>query len=594
MDNQKPTHIHKLFVSILFYGIFFIGMLPFLSFFGCKTEEAKDKHSDFYTSLNEVSELIEYDIDSTFSILDSLLVVAMKQEDPLMIAWTHILFGQAYSYKDYIFIAIDYYKKAIQQLEEANDLELKAKILNNLAMNYVYNNQIVEAIEAFESMLEVSKLTNDEQVYHFGLMNLASQNTKLGLYDIASKQNEEALNYFQRENDSIEIALCFLNSSEIAQAKGDLETAIDLLIQVIQIYPDTETIDIWNYHLLLSRLYLESGQYDSALKYYSFLEELKPYFSTTYSDALKVELLGDYHQKLDNLAEAFANYEKAYDLYEQSESMEEQQNMLRKIIRMSLNTEYSYLAEKYYPIFDSLQTIELRQVSQQRADELSSILHMNLLSESLDEERLISKQRSTLILYMSMLLLILFIVIIIGILYQRKLKRLYRVLYDKNIETMSADNPVGIDAEGDYVEKISETDENNSNLLLSRFSKILVSKALYTDPNLTLKQAASMLGTNDRYLSFAINQGTNSNFNAYLNKHRIKVAQSMLLNPQFQHYTIEAIAEVVGFANRQTFFRVFKQVSGLNPTQFREFASRKESKLSTSVFTNKKVENPVL
>ena len=587
MAFQKTTKIEILFPMTHFFRFFFIIAFSLLYLSACNTKDVRNEHDDFYNALNGLSDIMEYDLDSTIGILDSLIVVAVSQKDPLMIAWTHILYGQAYSNKDFNYLAIDHYKKALIQLELTNDLELKSMVLNNLAMAYSYNNQTVEAIEAFESMLEIAGLTNAESVYHFGLMNLANLNTKIRLFDVAIRQNMEALSYFKGENDSTEIAICLLNNSEIAQAKGDLDTAINYMLKVLQICPATDTIGMWGFRFKLSQLYLENGQYEDAMRNFILLDELESDFLSTYDEALKTEFLGDFYRGRNDIAVAIAKYDRAYDLFEQSESLENQQNMLRKIIQTSLDSDYTYLVNEYYPIYDSLHSAELQRISRNRAEELSSLLHMNMLADSLDEERFVNKQRSNFILYMSILLFFLILVIILGSLYHIKLKRLYKVLYNKNIETIAADNHSEPEAAENNKEQVYGEGENNTNLLLFRFSKLIVDKAIFTDPNLTLKQAASMLGTNERYLSFAINQGTNSNFNAYLNKYRIRVAQGMLLNPKYRHYTLEAIAEEVGFANRQTFFRVFKQMSGLNPTQFREFSGQKKKELLTSHFAEK-------
>ena len=94
--------------------------------------------------------------------------------------------------------------------------------------------------------------------------------------------------------------------------------------------------------------------------------------------------------------------------------------------------------------------------------------------------------------------------------------------------------------------------------------------APYRSQNLTLKQLADQLGINSKYLSQVINELHNQNFMDFINSYRIQEAQKMLRSSRYDHYTIVAIAQEVGFRSRSAFYAAFKKVTGKTPTEFKK------------------------
>jgi len=60
------------------------------------------------------------------------------------------------------------------------------------------------------------------------------------------------------------------------------------------------------------------------------------------------------------------------------------------------------------------------------------------------------------------------------------------------------------------------------------------------------------------------------NFNQLINEKRIEIAIQNLQNEAWRNYTIEAIAQEVGFKSRTTFNKAFQEQTGLTPSQFRK------------------------
>ena len=72
---------------------------------------------------------------------------------------------------------------------------------------------------------------------------------------------------------------------------------------------------------------------------------------------------------------------------------------------------------------------------------------------------------------------------------------------------------------------------------------------------------------NENYFSDYFRKCTKMTFKQYQTDLRIRYSKQMLLDKQ---YTMEDIAEAVGYNDVKYFSRVFKQVSGISPGEYRK------------------------
>lgn len=84
----------------------------------------------------------------------------------------------------------------------------------------------------------------------------------------------------------------------------------------------------------------------------------------------------------------------------------------------------------------------------------------------------------------------------------------------------------------------------------------------------SLKDLASLLKVHPNQISKIINQENSSNFNDFLNQKRLQVAKLRLTDPEYSNYTIEAIANSVGFKSKSTFYNAFKKHIGISPSDY--------------------------
>jgi AraC-like DNA-binding protein len=110
-----------------------------------------------------------------------------------------------------------------------------------------------------------------------------------------------------------------------------------------------------------------------------------------------------------------------------------------------------------------------------------------------------------------------------------------------------------------------------SGTTVTRFNDLMVSyfeKGLMSDKGLpTVSYLASELNLSSRYLSDLLKQETGKTAIELIHLFLIAEAKNLLTGP---NYTVSEIAYKLGFENPPYFFRLFKKVTGMSPTQFKK------------------------
>lgn len=111
--------------------------------------------------------------------------------------------------------------------------------------------------------------------------------------------------------------------------------------------------------------------------------------------------------------------------------------------------------------------------------------------------------------------------------------------------------------------------------ILSRLAELTADPVLICSPGCSIGKLSESIGCNTKYLSQIINDDYNCNFNTFINEIRIKEAcRRILAGGEWDRLTLEAIANSVGFKSRSTFSQLFKQFTGMTPTEFKRQAGR--------------------
>lgn len=123
-------------------------------------------------------------------------------------------------------------------------------------------------------------------------------------------------------------------------------------------------------------------------------------------------------------------------------------------------------------------------------------------------------------------------------------------------------------------EEIEDTDIDADQEINKGYMKIkpLVDKWVeneeFMQADITIKEAASQMGTNSNYLSLYMNKYLNTSFSTWLNTLRIEKSKYYLTKPG--KLSIEECGIKVGYPNIYNYSRWFKIVTGMSPSEWRK------------------------
>jgi len=104
---------------------------------------------------------------------------------------------------------------------------------------------------------------------------------------------------------------------------------------------------------------------------------------------------------------------------------------------------------------------------------------------------------------------------------------------------------------------------------MSRVSDMMESDQLYLDPELSLKSLSRKIQMTPAQLSEVINSGFGINFNDFVNKYRVEEVKKRITSDQYAHLSLLSIALDCGFNSKATFNRVFKKLTNLSPSAYK-------------------------
>lgn len=90
---------------------------------------------------------------------------------------------------------------------------------------------------------------------------------------------------------------------------------------------------------------------------------------------------------------------------------------------------------------------------------------------------------------------------------------------------------------------------------------------LYLDPGFGRDSICRLTGLSKERVGQLIKHGGVGNLQVYVNRKRAAYAKQLM--HEHANYTMEAIANECGIGNLSTFYRIFKQVYGVSPAEFR-------------------------
>lgn len=199
-------------------------------------------------------------------------------------------------------------------------------------------------------------------------------------------------------------------------------------------------------------------------------------------------------------------------------------------------------------------------------------------------------QRRLEIVILVMVVIVLMLIIVWGIFYwrnkKRRLQTLFQVLMRRYIEwremgiylvsKQEESLPllaVGQDLEATTDETLQESSDSEGTSdddfyrnLYYRVLLVMEKDRPFLNPELTISLLAKAAITNRTHLSTAINRMTGTNFSTWLAEYRVNYAIHLMTTSGSDNW--DMLYEKAGFGSRTSFYRQFKQITGLTPKQF--------------------------
>ena len=109
--------------------------------------------------------------------------------------------------------------------------------------------------------------------------------------------------------------------------------------------------------------------------------------------------------------------------------------------------------------------------------------------------------------------------------------------------------------------------------LFTRLNHEIKTQELYLDNQFNLSWLSATLDIKAKHISLAISENGFENFSAYSNYFRIEKAKELIKLGYLNDFSIDALASASGFKAVNSFYRIFKSVTGKTPSKYAEGAA---------------------
>jgi len=105
--------------------------------------------------------------------------------------------------------------------------------------------------------------------------------------------------------------------------------------------------------------------------------------------------------------------------------------------------------------------------------------------------------------------------------------------------------------------------------IFQSLNKYVVEEKAFARSELSLDEVASAIDVTSHTLSQLLNVFLRMNFFNYVNHQRVNFVKQMLVDPDFDKFSLMGIAEEAGFNSKSSFNRIFKKKTGMTPSQYK-------------------------
>lgn len=472
------------------------------------------KKADFQQAYQNINKAIQLSISSE------------NQDDH----YTYIMnMGNVHTAMNKADSALYFFQLAANYYTDIKQNESLSKCLGNMGSIHNKLQNYPEAIKYYKQALKINRDLNNWSSLSHNYSNIGviyneinKNDTAVIYYDSALMSIEKTGNRFMKMVVSFNYANVLLETEKFERAKKMYYDALN------QAENQNSPFGIYNAYSSLGNVYLKTGLVDKSLEY----------------------------------------YQKAYQLALEKNIRDNKDDLLLDLTKAALNTKNYVLAsdflKQYVILSDSIE------LSKQKAivAELEAKYQLKEKNQEIKYVKDLNRSKTKWIYLLIFLIAVSsFFGLVIYYLY-RNLQSKYKIIYQKELQK----NHTNYAQISNLLDMPSTTtNEIEWKTLWDHINTILLEEELYLDPKLTVEALAKKCNTNKTYIYKCIKSYTSDNFNTFINKYRIEKAKKLIL--ERQDYDVKSIGELSGFNSPRTFFRVFKEITGLSPATFKNLSN---------------------
>lgn len=562
-SSHALTKIMKILQSLCQF-ILFLYVFSSLSFTASgqtvSKEKSQKKSAGFEKYSKELAEVDNKIIRFQYDKNDRRLAKAYEEKGDLL-------------RDEHLGVSVVYYENALELYQKIKSSEDIFRLLKSLALDYTKIDDRQNALKKNYSLLDYYLNQNDTLRIAQAYSAIGSLYGDMGENDRALKNMLKALSMAIEMKSKVGEAAIRNNIAGVYKDLGEIDRAFVNVRKAKRLNEEVGN-EYWlsiNYMTLFD-LFSELREMDSA-RYYLFKANEYYYAKGDILDSIDMfRKTGIYYMDVDSMDKALNMFNQGVLASRRVGSLKSEANIAHWISELyerngKMDLALSFLQQRH-DLLDSLRARE-------RGKQLEEfyVLHevKSLETELTNSTRQVSEARADanhnktrFYLILGVLLAVLIGAMIIIFQYRKQARSNRRLLEMHVNSTKREETPPA-----DKYAQSNLTDQKKQEILV-QLMDYMVNEQLFIDQNLTLNAVAQKLEVSRTYLSQVINETYSQNFTSYINSYRINLAKKYLISEEYDKYSIQGIAEMVGFKSVSAFNTSFKKNTGLAPSYYRK------------------------
>ncbi|MET2986156.1 AraC family transcriptional regulator [Aureibaculum conchae] len=443
------------------------------------------------------------------------------------------------------------------------------EVLAQLGQNYATLGQIKKAFSTYDECVKIAQRENLEFYKAIMPTIIADLHYTIGNYKEALARHKESFNGLKSVDDITENTRIYnsgaiiLSMSNTYLKLNEKDSALWVLDKGVKEKLDTLELSIkTSFKAQRGKVYLEKKEFEKALIYLKEAEKIAYRYDSVLAPAMVSLPLAETYYNLRNYDNAITTLEKGIDVKKQRTKeiyLTEDYKLLAKIYKEVGNLEKSN---------ENFEKYILNQTALEKSkDTISSTFHAKQLS-NLEREKSSQKNKFSLVVGLVSLVALGLLFLVLYLFKEKKKNAIkFKNLVVKTNQDSAAKLEIIDTKDSVLEEKVSaEVNQETTEQILSGLQK-LKEQEYFLKQECNSYNVAKKIKTNTSYLSKVINSHFEKNFNTYINDLRINYAVLRLKNDsRFRSFSVQSIAEELGYKSADSFTKYFKLRTGLNPS----------------------------